>query len=117
MLENPFFLKLCPRVQLSPDSKALVSGMYLTLDYWKLIEADDSMTGVRGGRIVTRNNVGRHIDNEGFISLVANAWVGTTIEQSAALVDLIREILTSGRTVTFAVRSEDHSSDDTGGVD
>lgn len=112
MLENPFFLKICPRVQLSPDSKALVSGMYLTLDYWKLIEADETMIGVRGGRIVTRENVGRHIDNEGFVSLVANAWVGTTIEQSAALVDLIREVLASGRTLTFAVRSENRSSDD-----
>jgi len=112
MLENPFFLKLCPRVQLAPDSKALVRGMYLTLDYWKLIEADGTMTGPRGGRIVTYGNVGRHIDNSAFVALVANAWVGTTIEQSAVLVDLIREVLTSGRTLTFAVRSEKRRPDD-----
>lgn len=112
MLENPFFLKLCPRVQLSPDSKALVKGMYLTLDYWKLIEADGTMKGPRGGRVVTYRNVGRYIDNSAFVTLVANAWVGTTVEQSAALVDLIREVLTSGRTLTFAIRSDKRPPED-----
>ncbi len=115
MLENPFFLKLCPRVQLSPDSKALVKGMYLTLDYWKLIEADRTMTGSRGGRVVTYRNVGRYIDNSDFVTLVANAWVGTTVEQSAALVDLVREVLISGRTLTFAIRSDKRPPEDAEG--
>jgi len=105
MLENPFFLKLCPRMQFNAESDALVRGMYLPLDYWKLIEADDSMTGPRGGRIVSYANVGRYFDNTSFITLVANAWVGTTIEQSAILERLTREVLSTGRTVTFAVKS------------
>ncbi|WP_380782855.1 hypothetical protein [Sphingomonas sp. R86520] len=106
MLENPFFLKLCPRMQFTPDSQALVKGMYLTLDHWKLIEADETMVGSRGGRIVTYGNVGRHLDNSAFVRLVADAWVGTTVEQSDVLERLIREVLATGRTVTFAVKSD-----------
>ncbi len=112
MLENPFFLKLCPRMQFAPDSQALVKGMYLTLDHWKLIEADETMIGSRGGRIVTYGNVGRYLDNSAFVRLVADAWVGTTIEQSDVLEHLIREVLATGRTVTFAVKSNKPSPDD-----
>jgi hypothetical protein len=35
---------------------------------------------------------------------VAVAWVGTTITQSASLETVIRSVLESGRTVTFAVK-------------
>lgn len=106
MLENPFFLKLCPRIQFSPDSQALVKGMYLTLDHWRLIETDETMVGARGGRVVTYRNVGRHLDNSALVRLVADAWVGATVEQSDVLERLIREVLATGRTVTFAVRSD-----------
>lgn len=112
ILDNPFFLKLCPRVQLSPDSKALVRGMYITLDYWKLIESDDKMKGPRGGKIVTYNNIGRYIDNSAFVTLVADAWVGTTIDQSNVLAELVREVLISGRTLTFAIKSDNPRPDD-----
>lgn len=112
MLENPFFLKLCPRMQFSPDSQSLVKGMYLTLDHWRLIEADETMVGARGGRIVTYENVGRHLDNSAFVRLVADAWVGTTVEQSDVLERLIREVLATGRTVTFAIKSDKRPPDD-----
>lgn len=36
--ENPFFLKLCPRIVFQPDNVSLVPGMYLPLDYWKVLE-------------------------------------------------------------------------------
>ena len=106
MLENPFFLKLCHRVQLSPDSKGLIAGMYITLDHWKLIESDTSLTGLRGGRVVTYRNVERRLDNSAFVTLVADAWVGTNVEQSGVLAELIREVLGSGRTVTFAIKTD-----------
>lgn len=35
---------------------------------------------------------------------MANSWVGTTIPQSAELAKVIRAVLESGRTVTFAVK-------------
>src|SRR5690606_37040234 len=45
LAENPFFLKLCPRLVFNPDDVGLVPGMYLPLDYWKLLENDP---GIRG---------------------------------------------------------------------
>ena len=36
--------------------------------------------------------------------MVASSWVGTTITQSQSLEAVIRAVLESGRTVTFAVK-------------
>lgn len=85
--------------------------MYLTLDYWRLIEADESMVGGRGGRLVSYANVGRYLDNSSFVDLVANAWVGTTIEQSEVLAEIVREVLETGRTVTLAMKSDKRPPD------
>lgn len=76
LLENPFYLKLCPRIDFEPGDVGLVKGMYLPLDYWDLIEADPRKSGPRGGRQVTFENVGRYFDNTSFISLVATAGSG-----------------------------------------
>ncbi|MBA4079151.1 MAG: hypothetical protein C0508_29245, partial [Cyanobacteria bacterium PR.023] len=35
--ENPFFLKICPRIVFNPDNIGLSTGMYLPLDYWKFL--------------------------------------------------------------------------------
>lgn len=105
LLENPFFLKLCPRIDLDPADTGLVKGMYLPLDYWDLIEADSEKVGPRGGRQVTFDNVGRYFDNTSFIPLVANGWIGTNASQSAMLEPIIKEIVASGRPLTVAVRT------------
>ena len=36
--ENPFFLKLCPRIVFDPDDAGLIKGMYLPLEYWRRLE-------------------------------------------------------------------------------
>ena len=106
LLEAPFFLKLCSRIVFNPDDVALVPGMYLSRDYWRLIEADATMTGPRGGRRVDFRNVGRYLDNSEFIALVKKAWIGTTPAQSDLLSGVVREILASGRTLTLAIKTE-----------
>ena len=103
LMENPFFLKLCPRVDFEPADTGLVKGMYLPLDYWDLLEADPRMTGPRGGRLVSFDNVGRYFDNTSFIPLVANGWIGTTAEQSAMLRPIVRQLVAEGRSLTVAV--------------
>ena len=60
--------------------------------------------GKRGGKVLTYENVGRRINNSEFVMLVAGSWVGTSIEQSAVLGDLIRTVLAAGKTVTLAIR-------------
>jgi hypothetical protein len=104
LTNNPFFIKLCPRLIFNPDDIGLVPGMYLPLDYWKLLEQSPSIIGKRGGLAVTYNNVGRHFDNSSFTSIVAKAWIGTTPSQSAVLKDVIREILETGKAVAIAIK-------------
>jgi hypothetical protein len=104
IMENPFFLKLCPRLSFNPDDAGLVRGMYLPLHYWYLIESDPSLVGPRGGRQVDFNNVGRYLDNTGFIGLLTNAWVGTIPSQSQVLRPLIRQMIETNRPFTIAVK-------------
>ena len=102
--DNPFFLKFCPRVVFNPDDKGLFKGIYLPLDLWKRADAAGRFKGKRGGKVLTFENVGRRMNNSEFVMLVAGSWVGTTIEQSEALGDLIRTVLATGKTATIAIR-------------
>ena len=104
LTENPFFIKLCPRIVFNPDNIGLVPGMYLPLDYWKLLEKHPGIKGPHGGLHVTYENVGRHLDNSAFATVVAKAWVGTTINQSAVLKEVIRQTLETGKAVAIAVK-------------
>lgn len=106
LTENPFFLKFCSRLLFNPDDAGLVPGMYIPLDYWRLIEADKTLVGPRGGHQLTFKNVGRYLDNTDFIRLMADAWVGTTVQQSAVLQVIVRNVLESGRAVTLAFKTE-----------
>lgn len=104
LTDNPFFLKLCPRLVFNPDDIGLVPGMYLPLDYWKLLEQHPGIKGPRGGLRVTYENVGRHLDNSAFTTVVAKAWLGTTPSQSAVLKEAIRQTLETGKAVAIAVK-------------
>jgi hypothetical protein len=104
--DNPFFLKLCPRIVFDPDDASLIKGMYLPLEYWRRLEADESIEGRFEGRGVTFDNAGRYLNNTSFAELVANGWIGTTLSQTAILDPVIHQILESGRTVTIAIKRE-----------
>lgn len=104
LAENPFFLKLCPRLVFNPDDVGLVPGMYLPLDYWKLLENDPGIKGPRGGLRITYESAKRHFDNTAFTTVVSKAWVGTTPSQSQVLQDVIRETLKTGKAVAIAIK-------------
>jgi hypothetical protein len=102
---NPFFLKICSRTIFNPDDKGLFPGMYLPLELWRCLSTDPATEGPRGGRVLTYDNVGRRLTNTDFVTLVANAWVGTTVPQSELLARVIEAVIESGKTVTLAVKS------------
>ncbi|EPB8060373.1 TPA: hypothetical protein ACTL7P_002283 [Pseudomonas aeruginosa] len=104
LTENPFFLKLCSRLVFNPDDVGLVPGMYLPLDYWKLLESDPGIQGPKGGLRITYDNAQRHFDNTAFTTVVSKAWVGTTPSQSQVLQDVIRATLETGKAVAIAVK-------------
>jgi hypothetical protein len=101
---NPFFLKFCSRMVFNPDDKGLFPGIYLPLDLWKSLNASGRLKGPKDGNLLSYANVGRRLSNAEFSGLVANSWVGTTIGQSTLLERVIREVLASGKTVTFAIK-------------
>lgn len=105
-LDNPFFIKLCPRIIFNPNDSQMVRGMYFPLDLWKRLEDDPNIRGERGGKIVTYETAGRYFDNTEFISLVAKAWIGTTSSQSVRLEEVVRGILEGGKAVVFAAKSQ-----------
>jgi hypothetical protein len=96
---NPFFIKLCPRVIFDPQDIKLTPGMYFSLDHWKILEAD-------GRKTVTFENTGRHITNTDFATLVKQAWVGTTPNQSIFIENLITEIFRTGKSLVYAVKRD-----------
>lgn len=104
--ENPFFLKICPRLVFNPDNSGLSVGMYLPLDYWKLISMHPDMVGPKGGKKLSYRNVRRYFDNTEFISIASGGWVGTNIHQSSILRDAIRSTLESGRAAVIAINEE-----------
>ena len=104
--ENPFFLKICPRIVFDPDNIGLVKGMYLPLDYWNLISQHHSLIGPKGGKRLSYRNVRRYFDNSAFVTIASGGWVGTNINQSAVLEKAIKSTLESGRAVVFAVNIE-----------
>lgn len=104
LTENPFFLKLCSRLVFNPDDVGLVPGMYLPLDYWKLLENDPGTQGPKGGLRITYENAKRHFDNTAFTTVVSKAWVGTTPSQSQVLQDVIRATLATGKAVAIAIK-------------
>jgi hypothetical protein len=104
--ENPFYLKLCPRIVFNPDDVSLTPGMYFPLDQWRFIEKDGDLVGARGGRVISYRNVGRYLHNTGFSDLVRDAWIGTTPPQSAIAGPLIRTVLNEGKAVVLAVKRD-----------
>lgn len=99
---NPFFLKFCPRIIFDPDDKGLFKGIYLPLALWKGLCSAEKLKGPQGGNLLTYQNAGRYLTNSEFVMLVAKSWVGTTVNQSAVLEQLIRSVLATGRTVILA---------------
>jgi len=109
---NPFYLKFCPRIQFEPDTTGLMKGMYIPLDYWRRLEKDTHLKGPKGGMRLAYSNVGRYFDNTAFTTMVKGAWVGTTIPQSKLLEKWMREVMSSGRSITYAVKSDKPDPDD-----
>lgn len=58
-------------------------GMYLPLDYWRRLVADDAALGKRGGRLVTYENVGRKLSESEFIALIAGGGLERLLSRAA----------------------------------
>lgn len=88
---GPFYFKFVPATVQDAFSTKPLSGMYLPLDYWQILENSPDLTGPRGGKRVTFNNVGRHMTTTDFVRLMQRGWIGSHI----ALFDDLAELVLS----------------------
>ncbi|MFE2955084.1 hypothetical protein [Nocardia tengchongensis] len=105
------FLKLA---RWSDSSGRRVDGMYLPLSYVNLLLNDDCTLSGRKhrdgtpGRVLSRENISRHLVDTQFVDLVQHGYVGTrgvSVEKLRALVD---KQTRAGRTVVLGIeRSEE----------
>ena len=102
---NPFFLKLCPRIDFEPESSSLTKGMYIPLAYWNVLNSFGCLTGSRGGQVATFENVERYFTNTDFSTLVTKGWVGSDSTQSSILAPMIEETLRAGRAALYAFKT------------
>ncbi len=104
--ENPFFIKICPRIDFDPDNIGLSTGIYLPIDYFKMLQTDQTIKGSRGGMAISYDNVGRYFDNTAFKTIIEGGWIGTNISQSKILEDLIKSTIESGKAAVLAVKEK-----------
>lgn len=104
--ENPFFVKLCPRLEFDPDNVGLSTGMYIPLDYIKVLENETCIEGERGGKAISYDNVGRYLDNTGFKTIIEGGWIGTNQNQSLYIERIIKDILENGKTAVLAIKNK-----------
>ncbi len=102
--KDPFFIKMCPRIEFNPDDVGLSTGMYLPLEYLKLLQKDHSTMGPKGGRFISYDNVSRYFNNTSFKTIVEQGWIGTHIKQSEVLEQMITSTIQYGRTAVIAIK-------------
>ena len=100
--DSGMYLKLCPSTSRSLEPSDLIRGMYLPLEYWDLALASSLTLGERGGRVVTFDNIGRHMSNSLFVELVASGWIGSRGPTTANVTDIVRASLSGERSVLLA---------------
>lgn len=101
---DPFFIKTCPRKDFNPHDIALSNGMYLPLEYLKILLKGDFNQGKRGGKLLSYNEAGRHFNNTTFKSIIENGWIGTNEAQSNHLEFMIKNTMEEGRAVVIAMK-------------
>lgn len=101
---DPFFIKFCPRLDFEPDDAGLSHGMYLPLRYFYLLQNDNSIKGIRGGKSISYLNVGRYLNNTSFKTIIEGAWLGTNSKQSEILSQMIRLTIENGKSIVYAIK-------------
>jgi hypothetical protein len=97
-----FFFKFCPAIVPTVLSAEMIGGMYIPREYLEHLLDSDLLDGPRHGKIVTFDNVQRHIPTTDFAKLVASGWIGTRALSSSAIQSIIRDALSADRSVVYA---------------
>ncbi|MBD1917964.1 MULTISPECIES: hypothetical protein [Cyanophyceae] len=99
---NPFYFKLCLPFRLELASTDLIKGMYFPLDYWEVLIGSDKVRGENGAVRIVYQESDRHINNTLFIELVQHGWIGSRLNDTAMITEIIKQSLERKRSVTLA---------------
>lgn len=99
------YIKLCDAPTSNRAPEQLLRGLYLPLDYLKALDASpDHALGKKGGPVLSRETIGRHISNDLFVPLVRGGWIGTYSATSQGLASVVRAQYDAGHSVTVAAQ-------------
>lgn len=101
-----FFFKLCPSITLEVLSTDLIRGCYLPREYAESLLMSKVTEGPRGGKLLSFENVQRHLNNSEFTTLVRDGWIGTREQSTTLISGLIQNALDKERAVVVARTSE-----------
>ena len=91
-----------PPRSFDPAEDRLLPGIYLPIDYLKILLADDRTLGKNGGRQLGFHTIDRYITSELFVELIRQGWIGTQGVATAALKMLVDEALSERHSVIIA---------------
>jgi hypothetical protein len=107
---RPFYVKLCEARVKAPLDAGMTPGMYVPLGLWRRLLKSPGVRGPRGGRLITWDNCPRRFNNSEFTNLLRQGWIGSAAGQSAALREIIEEVLKSNRMLVLAATSAGRAS-------
>ncbi|MCI0619345.1 hypothetical protein L0244_40770 [bacterium] len=100
-----FYFKLCPAEILEPTSADMIPGIYLPLDYWKILVDSSNITGPNEGKRITYENVGRYFNNTFFVELVKTGWIGSMVSAKDVITKIIQESIENKKSVILAAKN------------
>lgn len=107
-----FFFKFCPSTTLEVLSADLIRGCYLPREYTESLLMSNVTDGSRGGKLLSFENVQRHLNNSDFATLVRDGWIGTRAKSTDLISELIRNALDGERAVVVARTGQIAESED-----
>jgi hypothetical protein len=100
--ESPFFIKLVYPTMKRPYGNRLAQGAYLPLEYFECLLSNPQIKGERGGKLITRDNIGRYLTNTDFIALLKDGWIGSNKDMTERITENIEASLSADRGIIVA---------------
>ena len=112
LADCPFFLKLCKADSPGDWNGRMLQGMYFPLQLWDLLLKSPSAKGPGGGIAIGFDTAKRRLTNSEFTRLLREGWLGTSIQDTQRINDILVEQLAAARSVVAVVHEPDRFTTD-----
>lgn len=104
---EPFYIKLVDPDVSRPEGNRLSRGIYFPVSMFELLTSDDRSKGPGGAVAIGRHNAARYFSNGEFLTMMKQAWIGTSGNATSQLSSLIQGALDNGKGVVIVVDKTD----------